>query len=81
MRVVLVGAESPGGGLAAFRPAAAGLCRARPSATGAMGELPERPKKIKLQEGAICWFCKQPGDDDAWRGLGKLLSTHEPIAE
>jgi hypothetical protein len=44
-------------------------------------ELPELPKKYKLQEGDICWFCKQPADATAWRGLGQLRRTHTPIAE
>lgn len=45
-------------------------------------ELPELPKKIKIQQDpGRCWFCKQPGDDGAWRGLGRLQRTHTPIAE
>jgi len=44
-------------------------------------ELPELPKKYKLQEGEFCWFCKQPADATSWRGLGELRSTHTPVAE
>ena len=43
--------------------------------------LPPPPKKIPIQEGQICWFCKQPGDDASWRGLGRLRRTHQPVAE
>lgn len=46
-----------------------------------MSELPELPKKIKVQEGDICWFCKQPADAESWRDLGKLCSTRTPIAK
>jgi hypothetical protein len=46
-----------------------------------MAELPELPKKIKVQNGEICWFCKQPGDDESWRGLGCLRRTRAPVAE
>jgi hypothetical protein len=55
--------------------------RAAAPPAAAMSGLPEIPKKIKIQDGDICWFCKQPADETSWRGLGKLCSTRTPLAE
>jgi hypothetical protein len=38
-------------------------------------------KRLCAVEGNICWFCKQPGEDNSWMGLGGLKATKEPMFE
>jgi hypothetical protein len=38
-------------------------------------------RKLAPIDGNVCWFCKQPGDDAAWMGLGRLRATATPVFE